>query len=210
MGLTGGEFVAEYLIAEGVPYVFGIPGHGDMAAFDAFKDREDRIEMIAPRHEQAAAHMADAYYRASGKPLATMTSIGPGSLNIATGLATAFIDSIPMISFTGGPQTYMLGRGVLQELERQQDNVFPHILQPMTKRNWDVQHVDLLADVLPRAFNTALTGRPGPVHIELPMDIQAEFTDEAAFRAYSIHPAHGEIVFPALGHFMESYATAQF
>ena len=178
MGLTGGEFVAEYLIAEGVPYVFGIPGHGDMAAFDAFKDREDRIEMIAPRHEQAAAHMADAYYRASGKPLATMTSIGPGSLNIATGLATAFIDSIPMISFTGGPQTYMLGRGVLQELERQQDNVFPHILQPMTKRNWDVQHVDLLADVLPRAFNTALTGRPGPVHIELPMDIQAEFTDK--------------------------------
>ncbi len=177
MGLTGGEFVAEYLISEDVPYVFGIPGHGDMAAFDAFKDREDRITMIAPRHEQAAAHMADAYYRASGKPLATMTSIGPGSLNIATGLATAFIDSIPVISFTGGPQTYMLGRGVLQELERQQDNVFPHILQPMVKRNWDVQHVDLLADVLPRAFNTALTGRPGPVHIELPMDVQAETTD---------------------------------
>ncbi len=102
--------------------------------------------------------MADAYYRACGRPLATMTSIGPGSLNIATGLATAFVDSIPLISFTGGPQTYMLGRGVLQELERQQDNVFPHILQPMVKRNWDVQHVDLLADVLPRAMNTALSG----------------------------------------------------
>jgi acetolactate synthase-1/2/3 large subunit len=179
VGLTGGEFVAEYLISEGVPYVFGIPGHGDMAAFDAFKDREDRIQMIAPRHEQAAAHMADAYYRASGRPLATMTSIGPGSLNIATGLATAFVDSIPVISFTGGPQTYMLGRGVLQELERQQDNVFPHIMQPMVKRNWDVQHVDLLSDVLPRAFNTALRGRPGPVHIELPMDVQAEVTDKA-------------------------------
>jgi len=178
VGLTGGEFVAEYLISEEVPYVFGIPGHGDMAAFDAFKDRSDRITMIAPRHEQAAAHMADAYYRASGKPLATMTSIGPGSLNIATGLATAFIDSIPVISFTGGPQTYMLGRGVLQELERQQDNVFPHIMQPMVKRNWDVQHVDLLADVLPRAFNNALSGRPGPVHIELPMDVQAERTEK--------------------------------
>ena len=98
-------------------------------------------------------------------------------MNVATGLATAFVDSIPLISFTGGPQTYMLGRGVLQELERQQDNVFPHILQPMVKRNWDVQHVDLLADVLPRAFNTALSGRPGPVHIELPMDVQAERTD---------------------------------
>ncbi|MCB0857992.1 MAG: thiamine pyrophosphate-binding protein [Solirubrobacterales bacterium] len=179
MGLTGGEFVAEYLIAEGVPYLFGIPGHGDMAAFDAFKDRSDRIQVIGPRHEQAAAHMADAYYRASGKPLATMTSIGPGSMNVATGLSTAFVDSIPLISFTGGPQTYMLGRGVLQELERQQDNVFPHIIQPMVKRNWDVQHVDLLADVLPRAFNTMLSGRPGPVHVELPMDVQANVTDLA-------------------------------
>ena len=177
MSLTGGELVAEYLIAEGVPYVFGIPGHGDMAAFDAFKDRDDRISVIAPRHEQAAAHMADAYYRACGRPLATLTSIGPGSMNVATGLATAFVDSIPVIAFTGGPQTYMLGRGVLQELERRQDNVFPHIIQPMVKRNWNVQHVDLLADVLPRAFNTALSGRPGPVHIELPMDVQAEPTD---------------------------------
>src|SRR5688500_18226279 len=105
MSLTGGELVAEYLIAEGVPYVFGIPGHGDMAAFDAFKDREDRISVIAPRHEQAAAHMADAYYRACGRPLATLTSIGPGSMNVATGLATAFVDSIPVIAFTGGPQT---------------------------------------------------------------------------------------------------------
>jgi len=179
VGLTGGEFVAEYLIAEGVPYVFGIPGHGDMAAFDAFKEREDRISVIAPRHEQAAAHMADAYYRASGKPLATLTSIGPGSMNVATGLTTSFVDSIPVISFTGGPQTYMLGRGVLQELERQQDNVFPEIIRPMVKRNWDVQHVDLLSDVLPRAFNTALSGRPGPVHIELPMDVQAEVTEHA-------------------------------
>ncbi len=89
-----------------------------------------------------------------------MTSIGPGSMNVATGLGTAFVDSIPLISFTGGPQTYMLGRGVLQELERQQDNVFPQIIQPMVKRNWDVQHVDLLADVLPRAFNTMLSGTP--------------------------------------------------
>jgi acetolactate synthase-1/2/3 large subunit len=193
VGLTGGEFVAEYLISEDIPYVFGIPGHGDMGAFDAFKDREDRIQMIAPRHEQAAAHMADAYYRACGKPLATLTSIGPGSLNVATGLATAFIDSIPLISFTGGPQTYMLGRGVLQELERQQDNVFPHVLQPIVKRNWDVQHVDLLADVLPRAMNTALTGRPGPVHIELPMDVQAEMTDKPLPQPAHRRPEFGAV-----------------
>ncbi len=193
MALTGGEMVAEYLIAEGVPYVFGIPGHGDMAAFDALKDREDRIAVIAPRHEQAAAHMADAYFRASGRPLATLTSIGPGSMNVATGLTTAFVDSIPLISFTGGPQTYMLGRGVLQELERQQDNVFPQIIEPMVKRNWDVQHVDLLADVLPRAFNTMLSGRPGPVHIELPMDVQAETTDLPVPDPAARRPARGRL-----------------
>ena len=71
----------------------------------------------------------------------------------------------------------MLGRGVLQELERQQDNQFPAVLRPMVKRNWDVQHVDLLGDVLPRAFNTMLSGRPGPVHVELPMDVQAHTTE---------------------------------
>lgn len=193
MGLTGGEFIAEYLIKEKVPYVFGIPGHGDMALFDAFKDREDRIEIIGVKHEQAAAHMADAYFRASGRPLATLTSIGPGSLNIATGLATAFVDSIPLISFTGGPQTYMLGKGVLQELERQQDNVFPHIMQPMVKRNWDVQHVDLMADVLPRAFNNMLSGRPGPVHVEVPMDVQAGITDQAVPDPASRRAAYGRV-----------------
>ena len=174
MEMTGGEIVAEYLISEGIPYVCGIPGHGDMAAFDAFKDRSDRISVIAPRHEQAAVHMADAYYRASGRPLATVTSIGPGSVNLATGLSTAYVDSVPVISFTGGPQTYMLGRGVLQEIERSTDNAFPQLLRPVVKRGWDVQHTGLLTDVLPRAFNVALTGRPGPVHVELPMDVQAE------------------------------------
>lgn len=178
MRLTGGEIVAEYLIAEGVPYVCGIPGHGDMALFDAFKDRADRIEVIAPKHEQTAAHIADAYFRASGRPLATMTSIGPGSVNQFTGLSTAHVDSIPVIAFTGGPQTYMLGRGVLQEIERGDvDNSFPDALRPFVKRGWNVQHTHLLADVLPRAFNSALTGRPGPVHIELPMDVQAQAVD---------------------------------
>lgn len=173
MRLTGGEMIAEYLIAQDVPYVTGIPGHGDMAMFDAFKGREDKITMIAPRHEQSAAHIADAHFRASGVPLATMTSIGPGSLNVATGLATAYVDSIPMISFTGGPQTYFAGRGVLQELERGRENAFPDIIAPMVKRGWNVQHTELLPDVLPRAFTWALSGRPGPVHLEIPMDVQA-------------------------------------
>ena len=193
MALTGGEMVAEYLIAEGVPYVFGIPGHGDMAAFDALKDREDRIAVIAPRHEQAAAHMADAYFRASGRPLADadVDRAGVDERGNRPDHGVRRFDPADLVH--GRPQTYMLGRGVLQELERQQDNVFPQIIEPMVKRNWDVQHVDLLADVLPRAFNTMLSGRPGPVHIELPMDVQAETTDLPVPDPAARRPARGRL-----------------
>ncbi|MDP6867038.1 MAG: thiamine pyrophosphate-binding protein, partial [Acidimicrobiales bacterium] len=90
---TGGEIAADYLIAEEVPFVCGIPGHGDMGLFDALKDRTDQISLVKPRHEQSAAHIADAYYRASGNPLATVTSIGPGSVNTIVGLATSYVDS---------------------------------------------------------------------------------------------------------------------
>ena len=176
MSMTGGEIVAEYLIAEGMPYVCGIPGHGDMALFDAFKDRVERIEVIKPRHEQSAAHLADAYYRACGRPLATITSIGPGSVNTATGLATAYVDSIPLVALTGGPQSYMYGRGVLQELERQHDSDFGSMMRPIVKRSFVAERTDMVGSVLQRAFNHALSGRPGPVHVELPMDVQAETT----------------------------------
>ena len=179
MRLTGGEILAEHLIAEGVPYVCGIPGHGDMAAFDAFKDRADRIEVIAPKHEQSAVHIADAHFRASGQMLATLTSIGPGSANQLMGLATAYVDSIPVLAVTGGAQTYMLGRGVLQELERQADDDFPSAVRPVVKRSWNATRPDLLPHYLGRAFNAALTGRPGPVHVQMPMDVQAEAIDTA-------------------------------
>ena len=103
MGLTGGEILAEHLIAEGCRYVCGIPGHGDMGIFDAFADRRDRLEVIAPKHEQSAVHIADAHYRASGRMLATVTSIGPGSVNTVMGLATRgimMIESCKVIVLT--------------------------------------------------------------------------------------------------------------
>ena len=135
MPKTGGEIFADYLIAEGVPYVCGIPGHGNMGIFDALKDRQNDLSLIQSRHEQSAAHIADAYYRASGNPLATVTSIGPGSVNTITGLATAFVDSIPVIAVTGGPQTYMYGTGVLQEIERHADSDFSQFMRPVVKRS---------------------------------------------------------------------------
>jgi acetolactate synthase I/II/III large subunit len=189
---TGGELIADYLIEQGVPYVCGIPGHGDMGIFDAFKDRAERITVLQARHEQSAGHIADAYYRACGRPLATLTSIGPGSANLTMALATAYVDSQAVIAITGGVQSYMDGTGVLQELERQHDADFPSVLRPVVKRGFSVHRVDQLPRALHRAFNVALGGRPGPVHIDVPIDVQAlagegHRLDAGAHRA--THPA---------------------
>ncbi|MBS1888724.1 MAG: thiamine pyrophosphate-binding protein [Actinobacteria bacterium] len=170
---TGGEIIADQLIAEGVPYVLGIPGHGDMGVFDALKDRTDKIKAIQVRHEQSAGHIADAYYRVKGEPLATVTSIGPGSANLASALATAYVDSQALIAITGAVQTYMDGTGVLQEIERQRDADFSSTLRPITKRGYYPHRVDQVQRALNRAFNVALTGRPGPVHVEMPIDLQS-------------------------------------
>jgi acetolactate synthase I/II/III large subunit len=177
MKLTGGEIVAEYLIKEGVPYVIGIPGHGNLPLFDAFVDRRDRIQTFPVYHEQCAAHVADAYHRVSGRPLAISTSIGPGAANTTCGVAQAYIDSSAMLVLTGSTHTYMRGHAVLQEIERTHWSNFPRILEPIVKRWWDVTRVDQLPFVMHSAFNEMLSGRRGPVLIDLPMDIQAESAD---------------------------------
>lgn len=190
---TGGEIIADHLIAERVPYVLGVPGHGDMGIFDAIKDRSDRIEAIQVRHEQSAGHIADAYFRTRGEPLATVTSIGPGSANLATALATAYVDSQALISITGAVQSYMDGTGVLQEIERQRDADFASVLRPITKRGFYPHRVDQVPRALHRAFNVALTGRPGPVHVEMPIDLQSHSAataemDEGRHRATHAAP----------------------
>jgi acetolactate synthase I/II/III large subunit len=176
---TGGEVIADQLVAEGVPFVCGIPGHGDMGIFDALKDRSGQLRVLQVRHEQSAGHIADAHFRASGRPIATVTSIGPGSANLAMSLATAYVDSQAVISVTGGVQTYMEGTGVLQEIERQRDSDFPSILRPVTKRSISVHRPDQMQRAMNRAFNIALTGRPGPVHIDVPIDVQSEWGEHA-------------------------------
>jgi acetolactate synthase-1/2/3 large subunit len=174
---TGGEIIAEYLIKEGVPYAVGIPGHGNLALVDALKDRQDKIQVIQVRHEQSAIHLADGYYRASGNPLFCFTSIGPGAYNTVVGLATAFIDQSAVIAASGETHTYMFGRGVLQENERKHWADTMSVMRPITKRVWRVNRVDQLPFVMQQAFRLATTGRPGPVHIFLPMDVQAEQAD---------------------------------
>lgn len=172
--LTGAEILVEYLIANGVPYVFGIPGHGDVCLFDALYDRQDRIKTVVTYHEQGAAHMADAYFRVTGQPCATFTSIGPGACNTVIGVAQAFVDSSALLVVTGSTHTYMRGHSVLQELDRYQFSDFQSVMRPITKQSYLPTRVDEVPFIMHRAFNKMLGGRPGPVHIDMPMDVQAE------------------------------------
>ena len=177
MRLTSGQILAEYLVKAGVPYVVGIPGHGIWALLDAFADYRHRIEVIQVMHEQSAVHLADGYYRASGRPLMAFASIGPGPSNMVVGMATAFVDSTAVLLVTGGPHTYLKGHSVLQELDRNQWGDFPRVMEGVAKRHWEVTRVEQLPSVLHRAFNAMLSGRPGPVHVEIAQDVQADAAD---------------------------------
>ena len=134
--LTGGQMIVDCLIREGVEHVFAIPGHGNTALLDAFVDRADEIEVIPAMHEQGAAHMADGYYRASGKIAAVCTSIGPGATNTLTGLAPLSPTRSRFSCITGAVHTYMENRGVLQEIDRPHGNNFPRMAEPVVKRWW--------------------------------------------------------------------------
>ncbi len=158
MLLTGGQIVAESLVRQGVPYLLGIPGHGCLALLDAFSARSD-IDVLQVRHEQSAVHMADGYARVTGRPLATYTSIGPGAANTVVGLGSAYADSIPALVLCGDVHTYMFGRGVLQELERDHWANLARIFGPVTKRYWQASRPDQLPGVMRNAFRTMLGGR---------------------------------------------------
>ena len=189
MRLTGGQIVGRALKEYGIEYVAGVPGHGIWSFFDVFLEEGSQIPFIQVMHEQSALHMADGYYRASGKPMACSTSIGPGATNTIIGLATCYADSTAAVYVSGGPATHMKGHGVLQEIDRQQENAFPRITEQVTKRVFKAGRVDELPFIMHRAFNTMLSGRPGPVHIEVPMDIQTEAAE------VSIHPLNKRIPF---------------
>ncbi len=174
--MTGGQIVVDHLVSEGVTHTFGIPGHGNTALLDAFVDRRADIALVPAMHEQGASHMADGFYRSSGKIAAVATSIGPGATNTLTGVATAFADSMPQLLITGGVHTYMMNRGVLQELDRPHGDNFPRMAEPAVKRWWQPSRLDQLPTILDQAFNVMLEGRRGPALINLPQDLQAEST----------------------------------
>ena len=179
MKLTGGEIILQALEREGVPYIIGIPGHGVMGLFDAVRRAEagGKIKYMQVKHEQAAAAMADGYYRVSGRPLACFSSIGPGTLNSCIGLATSYVDSTAFLQLCGDTHVRMKGVGVLQEIERYQDSNILRALEPLAKRCWRAESTGQLPRILRRAFRQMTEGRPGPCVLALPMDVQCAFAE---------------------------------
>jgi acetolactate synthase-1/2/3 large subunit len=177
MRLTVGQIIGKALKAYGAPYVTGLPGHGNWSMIDAFNDPVSKLPFVQVMHEQSAVHIADAHYRVTGQPIAACTSIGPGATNTIIGLATAHCDSTALLLITGSAATHMRGHGVMQELDRFTSPDFPHLAAPVTKRTFDVIRADQVPFVMHRAWNAMITGRPGPVHMEIPLDVQVESTD---------------------------------
>ncbi len=171
--------LAEYLERLGVEVIFGLCGHTIIAFLDALG--KSRIRFISTRHEQIAAHAADGYARASGKPGVLLTHLGPGLTNAATGVANAALDSIPMVVIAGDIPSYYYGRHPHQEVNLHQDADQFQIFRPFCKRVYRVDRVEDLPRTMERAFHLAQTGRPGPVLVDVPMDIFSADLDVNAF-----------------------------
>ncbi len=172
MKKTGAEIFVESLKQEGVKVVFGIPGGVVLKIFDVLHQQKD-VEVVLTRHEQGAAHMAEGYAKATGKAGVALVTSGPGMTNIVTGLADAYMDSVPLVAFTGQVSTNLIGNDAFQEA----DNV--GISRPCTKHNVLVKDVNDLARIIKEAFYIATTGRPGPVLVDIPKDVS---TDKAEFK----------------------------
>lgn len=177
---NGGEIIVEYLVREKVPYVLGICGHGNVGLLDALYDRTDAIKTISTRHEQTAGHMADAYFRVAHRPVATLTSCGPGSCNIPITLACAFMDSSAFLAITANVPTSQFNRAPFQETYRHYQADFPSVIKPYVKRSWQPTRVDMLPTALRQAFATMLSGRPGPVNLDVPFNVFKEPADGVA------------------------------
>lgn len=163
---TGAEIVWECLIKEGVEVVFGYPGGAILPVYDALSKYQDRIHHVLTRHEQGATHMADGYARASGKVGVAMATSGPGATNMVTGIATAMMDSSPIVCITGQVPTTAIGGDAFQETD------ITGITLPITKHNYLVTDVNDLAQTIREAFYIARTGRPGPVLVDICKDVQ--------------------------------------
>ena len=179
MMLTGAQIFVKVLIEQGVDTMFGYPGGSVLNLYDELYKAQDQITHIMTAHEQGAAHAADGYARATGRTGVVLATSGPGATNLVTGIATAYMDSVPMVAFTGNVGTNLIGKDSFQEV------YITGITMPITKHNFVVRHVEELADTMREAFRIAQTGRKGPVLVDIPKDVtsaRAEYTPAPAFQ----------------------------
>ena len=167
MQLTGSEIVIECLKEQGVDTVFGYPGGSILNIYDALYKHSGEIRHVLTSHEQGAAHAADGYARATGKVGVCMATSGPGATNLVTGIATAYMDSVPMVAITANVTLPLLGKDSFQEVD------IAGVTMPITKHGYIVKNVAELADTLRKAFYIAKSGRPGPVLVDITKDVTA-------------------------------------
>lgn len=174
MKLKGAQIIVKCIEEQGIKTVFGYPGGTILDIFDALYEERENITQILTCHEQGACHAADGFARASGQTGVVIATSGPGATNLVTGIATAFMDSVPLVAVTGNVGTSFLGRDSFQEVD------ITGVTMPITKHNFMVKNIDELADTLREAFAIARSGRPGPVLVDIPKDVQqqsAEYTE---------------------------------
>lgn len=174
MKLKGAQIIVETLIEQGASTVFGYPGGQVIDIYDALYLAQDRIHHVITAHEQGAAHAADGYARATGEVGVVIATSGPGATNLVTGIATAYLDSIPMVAITGNVPNSLIGRDSFQEVD------ITGVSMPITKHNFLVKRVEDLADTIREAFRIAKSGRPGPVLVDIPKDVQNAYDDYEA------------------------------
>ena len=182
MNISGAEIIVECLKEQGVDTVFGYPGGTALNLYDALYKHQDEIEHILTSHEQGAAHAADGYARATGKTGVCFATSGPGATNLVTGIATAYMDSIPLVAITCNVNVAMLGKDTFQEID------IAGVTMPITKHNFIVKDVKVLADTVRRAFKIAAEGRPGPVLIDVAKDVTSNTCAYTAKEPEKIEP----------------------
>ena len=188
--LSGGDMIVRFLKDEGVEYIYGYPGGAALHIYDALH-RQNDVKHVLVRHEQAATHMADGYARATGKPGTVLVTSGPGATNTITGIATAYMDSIPMVVICGQVMSYLIGEDAFQETD------MIGVSRPIVKHSFSVKHASEIPEILKKAYYIASSGRPGPVVVDIPKDLtvpnekfEYKYPESVSLRSY-VPPTKG-------------------
>ncbi len=174
--MNGADIIVDFLIRQKVPYLFGLCGHGNVGFLDAAFKAQNRIRTISVHHEQTAGHMADAYFKVRHEAVATFTSCGPGSANLVMALAAAMMDSSAFFAITGNVPTGQFNRAPFQETGRYYQGDFPSVIRPYVKRSYQPTRVDMVPLAVRQGWELMLSGRPGPVNLDVPLNV---FVEEA-------------------------------